>query len=246
MVLFRVVAASRSGAALPRLRAMPTLDRDGDVFLLNLGEDENRFNPDWVGAVEAHLDTVAAAEAPRALVTTAGGKFWSNGLDLEWMGAHTDQVPDFVPRVHALFARMLSLPVPTVAAIQGHCFAAGAMLAVAHDQRVMRADRGFFCLPEVDIHIPFTPAMAALIQARLSKHAAHEAMTTARRYGGGEAAAAGIVDHAVGEDEVLPRAIELAAALAGKHPATLGAIKEGMYPDALALLRDTTPVTLGG
>jgi Delta3-Delta2-enoyl-CoA isomerase len=224
---------------------MPTLDRDGDVYLLNLGDDENRFNPEWVGAVEALLDEVAAAPEPRALVTTATGKIWSNGLDLEWMGAHTDQVAGFVPRVHALFGRMLALPVPTVAAIGGHCFAAGAMLAVAHDIRVMRADRGFFCLPEVDIRIPFTPPMAALIQARLSKATAHEAMTTGRRYGGQDAAAAGIVHAAVAEDRVLAEAVERAAALAPKHGPTLGAIKEGMYPEALALLRDTTPVAFG-
>ena len=135
----------------------------------NLGDDENRFNPDWVGAVSALLDEVAAAPGPRALVTTATGKIWSNGLDLEWMGANTGEVPAFVPPCTRCSAQMLGLPVPTVAAIQGHCFAAGAMLAVAHDFRVMRADRGFFCLPEVDIHIPFTPPMAALIQARLSK-----------------------------------------------------------------------------
>jgi enoyl-CoA hydratase/carnithine racemase len=224
---------------------MPTLDRDGDVFLLNLGDDENRFNPDWVGAVEALLDEVVAAPEPRALVTTATGKIWSNGLDLEWMGANTGEVAAFVPRVHALFARVLALPVPTVAAIQGHCFAAGAMLAVAHDARVMRADRGYFCLPEVDIHIPFTPPMAALIQARLSKAAAHEAMTTGRRYGGADAAAAGIVDAAVDEDAVLGEAIARAAALAPKHGPTLGAIKEGMYADALALLRDPTPIAFG-
>jgi enoyl-CoA hydratase/carnithine racemase len=224
---------------------MPSLDRDGDVFLLHLGDDENRFNPEWVGAVEALLDEVAAAPAPRALVTTAGGKIWSNGLDLEWMGAHPEEVGAFVPRVHALFATMLALPVPTVAAIGGHCFAAGAMLAVAHDFRVMRADRGFFCLPEVDIHIPFTPPMAALIQARLSKATAHEAMTTGRRYGGSDAAAAGIADAAVAEDQVLPAAVERAGALAAKHPATLGAIKEGMYAPALSLLRDPTPVAFG-
>jgi enoyl-CoA hydratase/carnithine racemase len=224
---------------------MPTLDRDGDVFLLNLGDDENRFNPDWVAAVEDLLDEVAAAPEPRALVTTATGKIWSNGLDLEWMGAHTDEAPGFVPRVQALFGRVLTLPVPTVAAIGGHCFAAGAMLAVAHDFRVMRADRGFFCLPEVDIQIPFTPAMAALIQARLSKATAHEAMTTGRRYGGQDAAAAGIVDAAVAEDRVLAEAVERAAALAPKHGPTLGAIKEGMYADALALLRDNTPVAFG-
>jgi enoyl-CoA hydratase/carnithine racemase len=224
---------------------MPTLDRDGDVYLLNLGDDENRFNPGWIGAVEALLDEVAAAPEPRALVTTATGKIWSNGLDLEWMGAHTDEVAVFVPRVHALLGRMLALPVPTVAAIGGHCFAAGAMLAIAHDFRVMRADRGFFCLPEVDIHIPFTPPMAALIQARLSKATAHEAMTTGRRYGGSDAAAAGIADAAVAEDRVLAEAVERAAALAPKHGPTLGAIKEGMYAQALALLRDATPVAFG-
>jgi enoyl-CoA hydratase/carnithine racemase len=224
---------------------MPTLDRDGDVYVLNLGDGENRFNPEWVDAVSALLDEVAAAPEPRALVTTATGKIWSNGLDLEWMGAHAEQVGAFVPRVHALFGQMLALPVPTVAAIQGHCFAAGAMLAVAHDFRVMRADRGFFCLPEVDIHIPFTPPMAALIQARLSKKTAHEAMTTGRRYGGADAAAAGIVDEAAGEDAVLARAIERAGALAGKPGATLGAIKEGMYSETLALLRDRTPIAFG-
>jgi enoyl-CoA hydratase/carnithine racemase len=224
---------------------MPSLDRDGDVYLLSLGSDENRFNPEWVGAVDALLDEVAAAPSPRALVTTATGKIWSNGLDLEWMGQNASEIPTFVPTVHALFGKMLALPVPTVAAIQGHCFAAGAMLAVAHDFRVMRADRGFFCLPEVDINIPFTPPMAALIQARLSKAAAHEAMTTGRRYGGADAAAAGIVDDALGEDEVLPRAIERAAALASKDGRTLGAIKEGMYAETLTLLRDPTPIALG-
>jgi enoyl-CoA hydratase/carnithine racemase len=109
----------------------------------------------------------------------------------------------------------------------------------------MRADRGFFCLPEVDIHIPFTPPMAALIQARLSKATAHEAMTTGRRYGGAEAAAAGIADAAVSEDEVVSAAVERAAALAAKHGPTLGAIKEGMYAETLALLRDETPIAFG-
>jgi enoyl-CoA hydratase/carnithine racemase len=118
--------------------------------------------------------------------------------------------------------------VPCVAALQGHAFAAGAMLALAHDQRVMRADRGFFCLPEVDIQIPFTAGMAGLIQARLTPQAAHDAMTTGRRYGGPDALAAGIVDALADEDAVLATAVERAAALAGKHGATLTAIKQQM------------------
>jgi enoyl-CoA hydratase/carnithine racemase len=111
------------------------------------------------------------------------------------------------------------------------------MLALAHDARVMRVDRGFFCLPEVDIGIPFTPGMAALIQARLNPQTAHEAMTTGRRYGGLDAAAAGIVDEAVAEELVLETALDRARPLAGKAGPTLGAIKEQMYARPLELLR---------
>lgn len=218
--------------------SIPTLQRDGEVYLLDLGGGENRFNADWLGAVEGHLDEVQAAPAPRALVTKATGKFWSNGLDLDWMAANQELLEDFLPRMHELLARVLALDVPAVAALQGHTFAAGAMLALAHDQRVMRADRGFFCLPEIDIRIPFTPGMNALIAARLSARTAHEAMTTGRRYGGLDAADAGIVDHAVDADQVLTKAIELAGALAGKDPATLAIIKQRLYSGALAALRD--------
>lgn len=217
---------------------MPTLTRDGDVFVLSLGDDENRFNPDWVGAVSALLDEAAAAEGPRAVVLSATGKIFSNGLDLEWIMGHVDEVNDFLVDVHELFAKTLVFPGTVVAAIQGHCFAAGAMLALACDQRVMRADRGFFCMPEADINIPFTPGMSALIQCKLAPVAAHEVMTTGRRYGGADAAAAQIVDAAVAEDEVLPAAIERAAALAGKDANTIRIIKERMYAAPVAVLRD--------
>ncbi|MGW3116810.1 enoyl-CoA hydratase-related protein [Streptomyces sp. NPDC001107] len=218
---------------------MPVLDRHDDVYVLDLGDGENRFHPDWISAVDAALDEVEKAEGPRALVTAATGKFYSNGLDLDWLFAHTDQHQDYVVSVHALFARLLSLPVVTVAALQGHTFAAGAMFSLAHDFRVMRADRGFWCLPEADINIPFTPGMSALIQSRLAPRTAHEAMVTARRYGGHDALAAGIVDHAVAEDAVRTTALALAQPLTAKAGDTLATIRTRMYAPALAALRDT-------
>jgi enoyl-CoA hydratase/carnithine racemase len=216
---------------------MPTLTRTGDVFVLDLGDTENRFHPDWLAAVDVALTDVDKAEGPKALVTAATGKFWSNGLDLDWLGANAEQFESYGLAVQTLLARVLELPVPTVAAIQGHAFAAGAMLTLCHDSRVMRADRGFWCLPEVDIHIPFTPGMSALIQARLAPQVAHEAMTTGRRYGGTDAQAAGIVDATAAEGDVLGAAVERAAALAGKASPTLGTIKSRLYAPALDLLR---------
>jgi enoyl-CoA hydratase/carnithine racemase len=217
---------------------MPTLDRDGEVFVLDLGDTENRFHPDWLAAAQEHLTAVDAAEGHRALVTTATGKFFSNGLDLDWLADNGERFRDYVIDVHALLARFLALPVATVAAVQGHAFAGGAMVALAHDFRVMRADRGFFCLPEVDINIPFTRGMGGLIQGKLKPKTAHEAMTTGRRYGGTDALANDIVDAVAHEDDVLSSAIEMARPLAGKAGATLGIIKSRMYADALAALRD--------
>jgi Delta3-Delta2-enoyl-CoA isomerase len=80
---------------------MPKLDRDGEVFILRLEpDDENRFHPDWLDAVESALDEAEGADGPRALVTAGSGKFWSNGLDLAWMSEHGEQVADFVHDVH--------------------------------------------------------------------------------------------------------------------------------------------------
>ena len=144
-----------------------TLTHAGEIAVLNLGDDENRFSLAFLDEINALLDDVASSDA-HGLVTTGSGKFYSNGLDLDWLLANGEQMQFYVGRVHALFARILTMPMPTASALNGHAFGAGAMLAMAHDYRAMRVDRGYFCFPEVDIHIPFTPGMAALIQAKLT------------------------------------------------------------------------------
>jgi enoyl-CoA hydratase/carnithine racemase len=225
---------------------MPTLDRQDDVFVLDIGGTENRFHPDWLASVNSLLDQVEQAEGPKALVTMATGKFFSNGLDLDWLFAHADQAGEYVAGVQELLARVLSLPLVTVAALQGHTFAAGAMFSLAHDFRVMRGDRGFWCLPEAEINIPFSVGMSALIQSRLTPQTAHEAMVTARRYGGHDALAAGLVDRTADEDAVRAAAIEIARPQAAKAGPTVGTIKARMYAAVLDALREKDiPLTLG-
>ena len=215
---------------------MIDLRREGDVHILRFDDGENRFGPKFLDELSGALDEVTGASGPRALVTTGTGKFYSNGLDLDWISQRPDEWGTYVARVHGLFARFLTMPMPTVAALNGHVFAAGGMLALSHDYRVMRADRGFFCLPEVDLGMPFTPGMSALIQARLPRLTAHEAMVTGRRYGGEDAAAAGIVHRAVPEEEVVAAATELAASLAAKDGATMAKIRTNMYGPVLEAL----------
>ncbi len=218
-----------------------TLTHEDKIAILDLGNDENRFSPGFLDDFDSSLDDIVGAGA-QGLVTTGGGKFYSNGLDLDWLAAHGEQAQWYVGRVQGMLARMLTLPVPTAAALVGHAFGAGAMLALAHDFRVMRADRGYFCFPEADIRIPFTPGMAALIQAKLTPQAAVASMTTGRRFGGGDAASLGLVDAVAAEGVVTAAAIDILRPLDGKDPGTLGAIKHTMFQHAVrALTADAGP-----
>lgn len=212
-----------------------TLTHEDKIAILDLGDDENRFSPGFLEEIDSCLDDVVGGGA-QGLITTGGGKFYSNGLDLDWLAAHGEQAQWYVGRVQGMLARMLTLPVPTAAALVGHAFGAGAMLALAHDFRVMRADRGYFCFPEADIRIPFTPGMAALIQAKLTPQAAIASMTTGRRFGGGDAASLGLVDAVAAEGAVTAAAIDILRPLDGKDPGTLGAIKHTMFEHAVRTL----------
>lgn len=209
---------------------MVEVAREGAVSVLRMKSGENRFNPDSLTALNEALDDIEATPGPTAVVITGEGKFFSNGLDLEWMGQAAEGEPvAVVEGTMRLMARILTFPTAVVAAINGHAFAAGAMLALACDHRVMRQDRGYFCLPEADINLPFTPGMSALIQGRLTPQAAHEAMLTARRYTAADAVAAGIIQAAVPEDEVLPAALAVAGAQAEKAREVIAAIKREAY-----------------
>ena len=191
------------------------LTRDGDVFVVHWHDGENRFNDGSVAALNAALDEVEQAEGPRGLVVVGEGKYWSNGLDLAWLssaGAGTT----FLHDVHRLLVRILTFPAITVAAVNGHAFAAGAMFCTGFDFRVMREDRGYWCLPEADLGLPLTPVMHAVVSAKLPRVTAHEAILTGRRYPAPEALAGGIIHEAVPEGEVLARAVERAAANAAK------------------------------
>lgn len=220
------------------------LSRDGDVFVLHMRGGENRVDRAFLEDFGRVLDDVERAPGAAALVSSGEGKFYSNGLDLEGLvrggGA---EARHFLDGLHGLFARLLAFPMATVAAVNGHAFAAGAMLALAHDFRVMRADRGYLCLPEIDLGTgqPLTDGMVALIGARLSRAAFHEALVTGRRYGAADAVARGMVHEAAAEDAVLPRAVEIARELAAKDRATMAALKRGLFADALRVLARPLP-----
>lgn len=214
-----------------------TIAIDGPVAIITMANGENRIGTATVAALHEAFDAVEADLGVSSVVLVGGGRYWSTGLDLDEMGTlpEADQ-RSFMRSVDLLLGRILTSPLVTVAALNGHTYAAGALLSLAHDYRIMREDRGFFCLPSVDIGIPFSPGMSSLIAAKLPQPIAHDLVVSCRRIGGKEAAAAGVVHRAVSDPNVLPVARELAFAYSGKDGETLHTVKRRMYPEAASML----------
>jgi len=227
------VAARRA-----KLGAVVELSWHGDVAVVSMGDDENRFDDDAVARWHGLLDEVEAREGPVALVTTASGRFYSNGLDLDWMAASPDRSGPMIRDLHRLWGRVLGFGGVTVAAVNGHAFGAGALLSAAHDRIVMREDRGWWCMPEVDLGLPVGPDMAMLLSERLPAAAVHQALVTGHRFTGPEAVAAGIAAETAPEADVLPRALEWAAGLLGKDGTIIAAHKRTLHGPAIDRLLD--------
>lgn len=213
--------------------AGPTLERTDDVFVLSLGDDENVTGPAWLDDMHRLLDEVEAADGPKALVTTGRGpKHYSNGLDVPFMTEHPEQAGAYVQRVEELLARLLIFPAPTVAAVNGHAFGAGAFLIIAHDHAVMREDRGFVCWPEVHLGMPFTRGLITMVKELLPARTAREAVVTGRRFSGPAAAVAGVVDSAHTAETLEHAAVAIAAAHTATAGPNLSGIKKSLHHGA--------------
>jgi enoyl-CoA hydratase/carnithine racemase len=207
------------------------------VRIVRMAGDANLFDDRFLADLNAALDAVVADDTAHSLVLTGAGKYFSNGFDLEFLGRlQGPELMAFIRDAQLLVARVLTFPVPTVAVVNGHAFGIAAMLAIAHDVRVMRADRGWFCLPEIDLGLPFQPFMTGLLRARLTDLTASEAVLTGRRYTGTEAAAAGIAHEAVAESAMLERAVAIATARSGKGRDITATLKRDLYAPVLSTL----------
>jgi len=224
-----------------------TLETQGKVAVLTMNyKKENRFNPEFMAELMEVLDKVEADSAVGSLVVTGGDpKFWCNGIDLEYLMGQlpniTKVIPEYMGALNRLYRRICLFPKPTVAAINGHVFAGGVFLACHMDFRFMREDKGWMCLPEVDINIPLLPAMLAIAQAVVSPQGFREMYYTGRRFGGPEALQIGFADRVYKGDELLPKTIEFAAEMAKKKTALYAEMKRRLRAPVAEIIDKVDP-----
>lgn len=226
---------------------MIDLAHEGALHTLTMSAGENRWNLEFVRAFDAALDGVEAAvekeAGPAALITTATDpKFFSNGLDLAWISALAERDPEgeraaFSVEFMTLMARIITFPIPTIAAVNGHAFGAGMMCALCHDVRIMRADRGFLCANEMQIGFRIPTPELALFRHKLSGSAFFETVQLARRWTGESALAAGVVQQLATLEDMPGAARQAAEQLAplGAHRELYAEQKERLFGEQAVL-----------
>ena len=219
--------------------ALVDFELDEGIAVATMNHGDNRFSPPFLDAFLDVLHKIEQeTEANALIVKSAHPKIWSNGFDLDWleeMDFDPDTVKPFLYQFNDLLKKILIYPMPTIAAVTGHVFAGGAIISCAFDFRFMRSDRGFFCLPEVDIEIPFLPGMMAVCAKAIPQYKFHEMLYTGNRYTAEECLEHHIAARTAHMDNLLDEALAFAKSL-NKKRGIVGELKRRMYRDIMRVL----------
>ncbi|KAK5118817.1 hypothetical protein LTR62_000026 [Meristemomyces frigidus] len=178
------------------------------VYLVTFSSaPDNRLTTSFCQALLLALNILDLRHPPGVVITTSSiPKFYSNGLDLD----HASFTPGFFPdSLYALWRRLLTYPMPTIALLNGHCFAGALMLAMMHDYRIMNPHKGFLCLNEVELGVPLRAPMSAVFREKVAPQVYRRLVLEAARFKALDALKEGIVDWLGGLDEALAHVQEL-------------------------------------
>ena len=219
-------------------------EMDEQVAILTMDSGENRFNLEFFEAFTEVLDKIENDTDARVLVVkSANAKIWSNGIDLDWLGpAIAEEGPElgnkFLAEMFTFLRRFLLYPMTTIASINGHAFAGGAFLSFCHDFRLMRSDRGWVCLPEVDIGIPIGPVFTAISKRALPLYKFEEMAYTGKRLTAEECEEHNIIMKACHLDDLMNETLAFAKTL-NKEREMIRQLKLDMHKDLIAVIDET-------
>jgi enoyl-CoA hydratase/carnithine racemase len=219
----------------------------GTVGVITMTNGENRHNPEFIESMLSAFDEIENdPDISSAVITSDDPKNWSQGIDLQWIAAALARndlqgIRDFMYGLNRLFKRILLYPMPVIAAINGHAFGDGSIMACACDFRFMKSDRGFFCFPEVDINIPFLPGMVAIIQKAIPGHELHELVFTGKRVGAPELERSHVLTKSCkDQEELMAESLLFAKSFTKKRP-IFGEMKKRMFGHIIAIMEHEDP-----
>lgn len=187
-------------------------DHDGVAVLRLAHGRASAMDLELFSAIEAALTAAAGA---RAIVFTGTAGIFSAGVNLKrLLDGGPAYLADFLPALSAMLERVCFLPRPVVAAVNGHAVAGGCVLACAADYRIMARGDGRIGVTELLVGVPFPAVALEVMRFVVPSHRLQEVLYLGQTHEPAAARERGLVDEVAEADALLPRALEVARALA--------------------------------
>ena len=204
-------------------------DRIG-VVTLNRPDHRNAMTPELLDAFSEAMDEAQADESLRCLVITGKGRCFSAGADLRSSMQRSDLGKPSREASYAMyepFLKVLDIEVPVIAAMNGHTVGGGFGLTLLADIRVANVDAKYGVnFARLGIHSGL--GISYVLPRLVGAGCASELLFTGKLIRGSEALRIGLVTHAEEADGVLPRAMELARAIATSAPMAVRQMKKSI------------------
>ncbi len=217
--------------------ANSVLERVCDVSVIRLARPPvNALDIELLTALIDMVDS-ELTRGCRALVITGEGQCFCAGIDTKLAaGYDAAQQRAMVSALNRFLHQLYTVPVPTVAALNGHSLAGGLVIPLACDQRVATTAECSLGLTEVRAGVPYPAVALHIVKAELDPATARTLCLTGRTLSPREAFDRRIVDELCDPADLVDRAVELAGHLAAL-PA-YGRVKAQLRGGTAQLMRD--------
>jgi enoyl-CoA hydratase len=216
------------------------IERVGQIAVLRIDRPPaNAIDLDLANEFATALEGIEATDGIGALIVTGAGSCFSAGLDLKVVPTYDRaQQQAMVMQVNRLFGGLYGLPLPTIAAVNGHAIAGGVILTLACDYRIGAEGDYKLGLAEARVGVPFPVAAMAIVQSELSHPVARTMVLTARNSSPRDALSMGVLDELQPPELLLPRALEVAQEMAALPRSVYRRIKRQLRAAALTRIDD--------
>lgn len=221
--------------------------KENSVAVISMCNGANRQDLEFGTQLNRCFDEILKDEGVSSIVITSSDeKNFSQGVDVEWLTERMALkefviVKQFMYEMNAVFKRLLLMPVPVIAAINGHAYGNGAILSCACDFRFMTADKGFFCFPEVNVNIPFLPGMLAFVQKAIPEYLFNQMLLTGNPVDAGELERHNvIVQSGVDKDDMMQKAVAFAEQFQKNRP-IFAELKKRKYKEIIEVIEKEDP-----
>ena len=217
-------------------------EKKESVAVINMCNGPNDQNLEFATQMNKCFDDILEDKEIYSIVlTSTDEKYFCQGIDVNWLGQKMndkdfDSVKAFMYGMNTIFKRILFMPFPVIAAINGHAFGNGAMLACTCDFRFMTKDKGFFCFPEVDINIPFLPGMIEFVRKAIPEYKFNEMILSGKRVVAEELEESNVIVKACENKEELFKEAMAFASTFTKGRTIFGELKQRMHKNIIQVM----------